>query len=117
MMGSETFMAASVDIKTSTSRANWIENNAMPDSISMNMMGRSLLPPVQPRPYMGLTWRYTLKILNTIKPVTRTFTIKDMAREVAIIIAFPDLAATIEDGEMWNDPTDISASSQVAKDD
>ena len=50
-------------------------------------------------------------------PITRTFMTKDMAREVAIITAFPDWAATIEDGEMWNDPTDTSASSQVAKDD
>ena len=114
-MGSETFMAASVDIKTSTSRANWIENNARPDSISMNMRGRSLL--WAPGIYSDLVSRYTLKILNTIKLVPRIFTIKDMAREVAIIIAFPDLAATTEDGEMWNDPTDISAGSQVAKDD
>jgi hypothetical protein len=72
---------ASVMTVAVTSRATWIENNARPDSIIMNIIGRSLLPPMGPRvwPATGLVARYTSKILNAIKVVTRAFTAKDRA--------------------------------------
>ena len=62
-------------------RANWIENKAIPDSISMNMTRRSVFPPVK-----ALTSRNTLKILKTINPVTRAFIIIDSVRPVRVRI-------------------------------
>ena len=47
--------------------------------------GRSMLPPVEPKicsPKVALTFQNTLKILNTIKLITSTFTTIDMARPV-----------------------------------
>jgi hypothetical protein len=68
-----------------TSRANWIENNAMPDSIIMNMMDRSCVPLAT----FNCTWfevaltsQNTSNILNTIKLVTRAFTVIDITRAV-----------------------------------
>ena len=64
-----------------TTRASWTENNAMPDSIIMNITCWSLGPPVEINepnfrsPEVALT---TLRILNTIKHVTRAFTTMDV---------------------------------------
>ena len=71
----------SVRTMVSTNRTIWMTNIAMPDSISTNMMDQSFLPPLMP-----MTSRNTLKILNTIKPVTRVFTVMDMARLGRIIV-------------------------------
>lgn len=61
----------------------------MPDSIIMNMIDRRFLPPVAPRFFsfeVGLTFWYTMKILNTIKPVARALTTKDRIRLVKNIV-------------------------------
>ena len=71
----------------STTRTSWMANNAMPDSIIMNMICRSLVPPVGPKVLsteVGLTSRNTLRILNTIKPVIRVFTAMDKVKLVII---------------------------------
>ena len=56
----------------------------MPDSITINMIDPSLLPGASFKARLGseatLTCRNTLKILNTIRAVTRAFTVMDMAR-------------------------------------
>lgn len=72
---------------TSASRANWIENNAMPDSINKNIMDRSFAPPLAPKVFssdVGFTWRNTMNILITIKAVTRAFTLMDIARPIRV---------------------------------
>ena len=71
----------------STTRTSWMANNAIPDSIIMNMTCRSLVPPVEPKDRSteitaALTSKNTSRILNTIKPVTRVFTAMDKARHV-----------------------------------
>ena len=76
----------------STMRTSWMADNAIPDSIIMNMICRSLVPPVEPKVrstevMLASTSKNTLRILNTIKPVTRVFTAMDKAKLV-IIIAF-----------------------------
>ena len=69
-------------------RTSWMANNAIPDSIIMNMICRSLGPPVElNEPHVcstkvALTFKNTLRILNTIKPVTRVFTTMDAAKPV-----------------------------------
>ena len=68
----------------SKTRSSWIANNAMPDSIIMNMTCRTLLPPVENNPEVALTSKNTLKILNTIKPVTRAFTAMVAAKLVRV---------------------------------
>ena len=63
-------------------------NNAMADSINANTMDRNLLLPVADKIFSyktGSTSQYTLTILNRIKPVTRAFTAKDMAKLVETI--------------------------------
>ena len=66
-------------------RTSWMANNAIPDSIIMNMICRNLLPPVELKvrstevPGIALV---TLRILNTIMPVTRVFTAMDAANPV-----------------------------------
>ena len=71
-----------------TTRTSWMANNAIPDSIIMNMICRSLGPPVElNKPNVrstevGLTSKNALRILNTIKPVTRAFTTTDMIKLV-----------------------------------
>ena len=55
-------------------------NNAIPDSIIMNMIRRNLAPPLEPKVCsieVGLTPAVALRILNTIMPVTRAFTAMD----------------------------------------
>ena len=64
-------------------------NNAIPDSIITNMICRKLLPLVEPKDLstevpLALTSKNTLRILNTIKPVTKAFTAMDMAKLVII---------------------------------
>ena len=60
-------------------------NNAIPDSIIMNMICRNLLPPAEPKVYsteVGLN-PMTLRNLNTIMPVTRVFTAIDVIKAVS----------------------------------
>ena len=84
-----------------TTRTSWMANNAMPDSIIMNMIFRSLVPPVASElnePNVRsielvsglscLTSKNTVRILNTIKPVTRAFTTMDAAKLVRVSV-FP----------------------------
>ena len=67
----------------STMQTSWVINNAIADSIIMNMTCRSLVPPpVEPKVRstevaVALTCKNTLRILKTIKPVTRVFTAMD----------------------------------------
>ena len=70
-------------------------NNAIPDSIIMNMICRSLGPPVElnnsnvssPEFEVALeTSKKTLRILNTIKPVTRGFTAMDKKKLVRVTV-------------------------------
>ena len=73
---------------TSTTRTSWVANNAIPDSITMNMTCWNFVLPVEPKVRsieVGLTSQYTLRILNTIKPVTRVFTVMDAAKLVRTI--------------------------------
>ena len=72
-----------------TTRTSWMENNAIPDSIIMNMICRSLGPPVELNEPNArsievalLTSKNTLRILNTIKPVIRAFTTMDATKPV-----------------------------------
>lgn len=78
----------------------------MPDSIIMNMTDRSFLPPVAPKVFsleVGLTFWYTAKILNTIKPVARALTVKDRMRLVRNIV-FPQLVGVaIPAGEKYHE--------------
>ena len=65
--------------------SRWIENKIMLDSIITDMIEQCFFPPVAPKVYcseIGLTCRKTLKILNTIKPITRAFTLMDAPRSV-----------------------------------
>ena len=78
----------------STTRTSWMANNAIPDSTNTNMICWSLVPPVEPKvrsTEVALTSKNTLRILNTIKPVTRAFTVMDTARLV-IVNVFPQEA-------------------------
>jgi hypothetical protein len=71
-------------INASTNRTSWTANNAIPDSIIMNMICRNLLPSAEPKvcsTEVGLNLM-TLRILNTIMPVTRVFTVMDAAKPV-----------------------------------
>ena len=59
-------------------------NNAIPDSIIMNMICRNLVPSVEPKvrsTEVGLT-PVALRILNTIMTVIRAFTVMDAAKPV-----------------------------------
>ena len=75
--------------KESTTRTIWMANNAIPDSIITNMVCRNLAPPPEPKVRstevtVELTNKNTLRILNTIKPVTRAFTAMDKTRLVIV---------------------------------
>ena len=61
-----------------TTRTSWMANNATPDSINMNVICRSLLPPVDSEP----NGPNIARILNTIKPVTMAFTTMDAIEAV-----------------------------------
>ena len=66
------------DINNKTIRTSWMANNAIPDSIIINMICRySFLPPTK----VGLT-PVAMRILNTIMPVTKVFTAMDAAKPV-----------------------------------
>ena len=81
-----------------TTRTSWTANNAIPDSIIMNMICRSLLPLVEPNilsTEVGLTSKNTLRILNTIKPVIMAFTAMDTVKLV-IIIGFKGTCCELE---------------------
>ena len=78
-----------------TTRTSWTANNAIPDSIIMNMICRSLGLPVElndpnvrsnevASALSCLTSKNTVRILNTIKPVTRAFTTMDAAKPVRV---------------------------------
>ena len=76
-------------MQESTTRTSWMANNAIPDSIIMNMTDRSLVPPGREPPKgrstkVGLTSKNTLRILNTIKAVIRAFTDMDKTKLVNI---------------------------------
>ena len=76
-------------INASKVRTSWMINNAIPDSITMNMIFRNLVvPSVATEPKvrsnevtLGLS-PVTLRILNTIMPVTRVFTAIDAVKPV-----------------------------------
>ena len=56
----------------------------------MKMICRSLVPPLPSEPNdrsteVGLTSKKTLRILNTIKPVTRVFTAMDATKAVRVV--------------------------------
>ena len=90
-------------------------NNAMPDSIIMNMMCRNLEPRVglnEPNVCSNEASKntVTMRILNTIKPVTRALTTMDAAKPV-VDSTSPQIA--VKDAESFiNAP---SAASQVAR--
>ena len=73
-----------------TMQTSWIANKAIPDSIIMNMICRSVVPPVEVElnepnvrsTEVGLITMNTLRILSTIKPVTRAFAARDAAKPV-----------------------------------
>ena len=72
------------DINCSTIRTSWMANNAIPDSIIMNMICRNLLPSVEPKVRsieVGLT-PVALRILITIMLVAKVFTAMDAAKPV-----------------------------------
>ena len=80
---------------SSTRRSSWMENNAIPDSIIMNMTCRSLEPLMvefnEPKfeirsTGIALTSKKTTRILNTINPVAMVFTAMDTARPVRFIV-------------------------------
>ena len=79
------FWSTGSGINASTTRTSWMENNAIPDSIIMNMICLNLLPRDKPNvrstEVLGIA-PVTLKILNTIMPVTRVFTAMDAAKPV-----------------------------------
>ena len=90
--------------QTTTTRTRWMANNAIPDSIIMNMMCRSLVPAVKLNEAnvrstgvasisSRLDSKNTLRILNTIKPVTRAFTAIDASKPVKIKV-FPQWGVT-----------------------
>ena len=75
-----------------TTRTSWMANNAIPDSIIMAMICRSLGPSELNEPNIRstevkLTCKNTLRILNTIKPVTRAFTTMDAAKPVRVSVS------------------------------
>ena len=76
--------AFGTDIYGNTKRISWMANNAIPDSIIMNMICRNLLPSVEPKvrsTEVGLI-PVALRILNTIMLVIRAFTAMDAAKPV-----------------------------------
>ena len=65
-------------------RTSWMANNAIPDSIIMNMICRNLLLSVEPKvrsTEVGST-PVALRIRNTIMPVIRAFTAVDATKPV-----------------------------------
>ena len=76
--------SAGTGINANTKRTSWTANNAIPDSIIINMTCRNLLPSVEPKvrsTEVGLT-PVALRNLNTIMPVIMAFTAMDAAKPV-----------------------------------
>ena len=104
-----------------TTRTSWMANNAIPDSIIMNMICRSLGPPVELNEpnvrstEVGLTsnLKNTLRILNTIKPVTSAFTTMDAAKPVRVSVN-PQTAIKVLPFSIIFAPSDAS---QIARGD
>ena len=74
-------------INANTKRTSWMANNAMPDSIIMKTICRTLLPRVEPKlrsVEVGSTM--SLRILNTIMPVINVFTAMDAAKPVVNVV-------------------------------
>ena len=100
-----------------TTRTSWMANNAIPDSITMNMICWSLGPPVElnePNVFSTeviLTSKNTMRILNTIKPVTRAFTTMDEAKPVRASVS-PQLALKNLSSSINVAPPDVT---QVAR--
>ena len=66
-------------------RSIWIANKVMPDSIMTKITERYFLPPMMPKDFSAeveFCWTFwnALKILYTIKPVTRAFTAIEKTR-------------------------------------
>ena len=86
-MGTELLVVASGTL-ANTTRTSWMANNAIPDSIIINITCRSVVSSVELNvpnvrsTEVGLTPKNTLRILNTIKPVTKVFTAMDAAKPV-----------------------------------
>ena len=89
-------------------------NNAIPDSIITNMICRYLAsPPVDSEEpsevsstdssSAALISKNTLRILNTIKPVTRVFTAKDRIKLVGITTYSQKLDCDNSNGVMLSD--------------
>ena len=78
--------------RLSMTRTNWMANKAMPDSIMTKTRERKFLPPLTtPKDFSTevepcWTFRNALKILYTIKPVTRAFTAMEMATLMLVAI-------------------------------
>ena len=102
-----------------TTRTSWMTNNAIPDSIIMNMICWSLGFPVElndpnvSSTEVGLTSKNTLRILNTIKLVTRAFTTMDTIKLVRPSL-FPQGAPKTSLFTIVVAPSDAS---QAARDD
>ena len=101
-----------------TTRASWMANNAIPDSIIMNMICWSLLlrvefnePNDDCSTEVALTSKNTLRILNTIKPVTMAFTTMDATKAVRVNM-FPQGSIKVTSSFI----TAPSCASQVARD-
>ena len=88
-------------------------NNAIPDSIIMNIICWSLGPPVElsepnvRSTEIDLASKNTLMILNTIKPVIRAFTTMDAAKPVRIRM-FPQKALKVSPCSIVIEPSDAS---------
>ena len=83
-----------------TMRTSWMTNNTIPDSIIMNMICRSLVPPIElNEPNVrsaeeALTSKNTLRILSTVKPVTKAFETMDATKPVRASV-FPQGAIRV----------------------
>ena len=69
-----------------TRRTSWMANNAIPDSIIMNVICRSLLFSKGRSTKIASTPKNTLRILNTIRPVTRAFTAMDKGKLIRVTV-------------------------------
>ena len=79
----EGFCTAGTGMIANTTRTSWMANNAIPDSIIMNMIRRILIPPVESKVRSTeVINSATLRILNTIMPVTRVLMAKDVTNPV-----------------------------------
>ena len=100
-----------------TTRTSWMTSNAIPDSIIINIICRSVVSSVELNvpnvcsTEVGLTPKNTLRILNTINPVTRVFTAMDAAKPVRNSV-YPQGALKSWSGAIVTEPFDAN---QTAK--